>query len=313
MRVLFSLAISLVFSLNIPAQDLEAVFRRVVDSAYQANPGTIGLLVHIEAPGKNISWSYAVGSNGKNNSQRLNPDQPLLIASNTKPYISATILKLIEQNKLKIDTPVKTLLSEKTVTLLSGAGYDLNKINLSHLLSHTSGINDYVTEDYFKFIDTHKKYSWTRDEQITLASKQKKLGEPGSVFRYADINYVLLSEIIELQTKKPFYKAVRSLLNYKKQGLKNTWFIQLEKPGHHTLPMVNQYWGHRHWEIKELNPSWDLYGGGGMASNVHEMARFFQMLFNGKIIKDPEILNLCTLMFPRIWIPTTVWVSERSE
>lgn len=291
MRLYFSLFSSIAFQLFF-AQNTESVFKKVVDSAYKANPETIGMIVHIESPDKNISWNYAIGNNGKNSTQKINPDQPLLIASNTKPYISATILKLQEQHQLNINQPIKGFLSEKTVKVLSGDGYDLNKITLYHLLSHTSGINDYVTDDYFKFIDEHKKYNWTRDEQIALAGKQKKLGEPGTVFRYADINYVLLSEVIENVSKMPFYKAVRTLLEFKKHHLKNTWFIQLEQTPKNSLPMVHQYWTHHNWEIKDLNPSWDLYGGGGMASNVDEMAMFFQLLFNGKIIKDPEILKL---------------------
>ncbi|WP_326983533.1 serine hydrolase [Chryseobacterium sp. MYb264] len=292
MRLLFSLVATAVFSFHSFAQNREAAFQKIMDSAYKVNPETLGMIVHIESPAQKISWSYAVGHNGNNNSSKIDPQQPLLIASNTKPYISSTILQLIEQNKLNIDEPVKNLLSEKTVKALSGNGYNLDKINLKHLLSHTSGINDYVTEDYFKFIDEHKKYNWTRDEQIALASKQPKVGEPGTVFRYADINYVVLSEIIEIKTGKPFYKAVRELLDYKKLGLKNTWFVQLENKPKNSLPLVNQFWSGHHWEIKDLNPSWDLYGGGGMASNVDEMAKYFQLLFNGKVIKNPEILKL---------------------
>lgn len=291
MRLYYSLIFSLSLNLSF-AQNIEYAFQKIMDSAYQAHPETIGMIVHVESPDKNISWEYAVGHDGKNNSKKIDTKQPLLIASNTKPYISATILKLQEQNKLNINEPIKNFLSKKTLQVLTNDGYDIDNITIYHLLSHTSGINDYVTDDYFKFVNDHKKYNWTREEQISLAGKQKKLGEPGTVFRYADINYVLLSEVIEKVSKMPFYKAVRTLLEFKKNGLKDTWFIQLEKKPENTIPMVNQHWERFNWEIKDLNPSWDLYGGGGMASNVNEMAKFFQLLFNGKIIKDPEILKL---------------------
>lgn len=291
MRLFYSLIFSLSLNLSF-AQNTESAFQKIVDSAYQANPETIGMIIHVESPDRKISWNYTIGHNGKNSSQKINPNQPLLIASNTKPYISATILKLQEQNKLNINKPIKNFLSEKTLKVLSQDGYNVDKITLYHLLSHTSGINDYVTEDYFKFIGDHKKYNWTRDEQIALAGKQKKLGEPGTVFRYADINYVLLSEVIENVSKMPFYTAVRTLLEFKKNGLKETWFIQLEQKPKNSLPMINQHWESFNWEIKDLNPSWDLYGGGGMASNVNAMAKFFQLLFNGKIIKNSEILKL---------------------
>jgi len=41
-----------------------------------------------------------------------------------------------------------------------------------------------------------------------------------------------------------------------------------------------------------LNPSWDLYGGGGIASTAKESALFFQYLFEGKIIQNKQILGL---------------------
>jgi D-alanyl-D-alanine carboxypeptidase len=41
------------------------------------------------------------------------------------------------------------------------------------------------------------------------------LGIPETTFSYADANYLLLTEIIEQITQKPFYSAMRELLYYK--------------------------------------------------------------------------------------------------
>lgn len=120
-----------------------------------------------------------------------------------------------------------------------------------------------MSEAYFQFITDHKTYQWTRDEQIArAASLGKPLAKPGELFRYADINYILLTEIIENTTHQPFYAAMRSLLQFKKQHLKSSWFINLEKTPKGTLPMTHQHWDSFSWEIDSLNPSWDLYGGG---------------------------------------------------
>jgi len=66
-----------------------------------------------------------------------------------------------------------------------------------------------------------------RDEQITI-STWLPLWTPCTVFKYADINYVLLTEIIERVPGKHFYSAMRSLLGYKKLKLSSTWFVKLE-------------------------------------------------------------------------------------
>ena len=87
---------------------------------------------------------------------------------------------------------------KKTATLFRNDGYQLDEIKIKHLLSHTSGIDDYVNSDYFEFIDKNPKYRWTRDEQLQLATKiGESLGKPQEVFNYADVNFLLATEIIE--------------------------------------------------------------------------------------------------------------------
>ncbi|HCN11349.1 MAG TPA: hypothetical protein DIS75_03265 [Chryseobacterium sp.] len=285
------LILFILFSLHSLAQ-LPKDLQRKTDSIFAANPQAIGVLIHVEAPDRNLSCNYAVGNDGKNATKKLEAHQPLLIASTTKTYVSAAVLRLVEKKKLKLDQPIKELLTAVTVQKLSAAGYDLNAITVKHLLSHTSGIRDYVDENYFKFISENKQFNWTRELQLERsASLGAPLGKAGSVFKYADVNYVLLTEIIEQKTGKPFYTAMRRLLKYRCNGLKSTWFINLEQKPKNTLPMVKQYWSTFSWNIPDLNPSWDLYGGGGIASTVSDMAHFYQKLFNGKIVKNRAVLQ----------------------
>ncbi len=49
---------------------------------------------------------------------------------------------------------------------LTKAGYNLDSITIRHLLSHTSGIRDYVDEGCFTFINESKQHQWTRAEQV---------------------------------------------------------------------------------------------------------------------------------------------------
>lgn len=197
--------------------------------------------------------------------------------------------------------PIKGLITDKSAKLLEGSGYNLGAITIKHLLSHTSGIASYTDESYFDFVNTNPKHRWTRDSQIALtASKTNPNVAPGEKYEYADINYLLLSEIIEKFTKKPFYTAIRDLLGLKKHNLNSTWFVNLEKKPVNSLPLAHQYWNKYPWDSYDLDPSWDLYGGGGQASRVKDMALFFQLLFEGKIIKDKDLIkSMHTLVLPR--------------
>ncbi len=282
------------------AQELEEKFQHVLDSTYQKNKSAIGIMIHVESPNKNISWTYAVGFSDMNTKDKLNKNQPVLIASNTKTYVSAAILKLVENGKLELNQPIQELISKQTKKLLQESGYHSNEITVKHLLSHTSGITDYVDDAYFKFVDENPNYKWTRDEQIKLAMKKASPTEAGKTFAYGDINYLLLSEIIEQKTELPFYTAIRALLDFKEHNLNATWFVNLEDTPLNTLTLAHQYANKYNWDSCNLDPSWDLYGGGGLASNTKDLALFFQLLFEGKIIKDETILaQIHTYIIPR--------------
>ena len=268
-------------------------YQAVIDSIFQANPESNGIMVHIEAPKKEISWSGSVGYSDVANKLKLTPDQPALIASTIKTYISATILRLQEQNKLDIDEPIKKHLTNKTIKLFESDGYDLESIKIKHLLSHTSGIQDYANEEYLDWVDKHQKHRWTRDEQLELTVKiGDPLGKPEEVFNYADANYLLCTEIIENTTNKPFYESIGKQLKYEEFGFLNTWFPTLESKPKHTKSLVHQYWGEKNWDSHNQDISWDLYGGGGIATTTKELAQFSYNLFNNKIIQDVQILKL---------------------
>jgi D-alanyl-D-alanine carboxypeptidase len=294
MKYKFKVTFIALLFLNIcaPAQSVETRFQSVIDSIYNANPSSVGILVHVESPENGVSFTGASGSPYKDATTKLEPDQPALIASNIKTYVSATVLRLVEKGKLSINQPIKNVLSDKTRRLFEEDGYKLDSIKIKHLLSHTSGIQDYANQEYIDFINENKKYRWTRDEQLELTIKTgAPLGNPETTFNYADANYLLLTEIIEQITQKPFYSAMRELLYYKSLGLNNTWFPTLEEKPTQTKTLVHQYWGEYGWDSYDIDVSVDLYGGGGIACTATDLAKFAYHLFNYQIIKDTTVFN----------------------
>ncbi len=273
------------------AQKPEEKIKFYVDSIYQEHQNSVGIMVNIQSEEKNFFWNYAIGYSDKNKT-KIDAEQPLLIASNTKTFVSATILKLVENKKLELNQSIESLINKRTKKTLLKNGYLKTKITIKNLLSHTSGITDYVNDDYFDFVNLHKNYKWTRDEQIKLAMKSANPSTlPNDTFMYADINYLLLSEIIENITKKPYYSAIKELVEFDKNNLTNTWFIQKQKQPKNSKPLVHQYWNKYTWDSYDLNPSWDLYGGGGLVSNSKDLSVFFQRLFEGKIIHNQNVID----------------------
>lgn len=267
-------------------------FQKVLDSIYQENPELLGIMVHIEAPDKNLSWSGSVGLSHKNDTVSIDPEQPFLLASTTKTYVSAAILRLVEQNKTSLDNPIDTLISAKSKKALSDDGYDLSKIQIKHLLSHTSGIYDYCDSKTFnERVEFQPDYRWTRDEHIKLAIDEgDPVAEPERVYKYGDTNYLLLTEIIEKLTGKVFYTAMRELLKYDQLKLSSTWFYTLENTPVHLKPFITQYSGYCATDRED--PSFDLFGGGGIATTTRDLAIFTQYLFTGELFDHSETIDL---------------------
>ncbi|WP_312356486.1 serine hydrolase [Empedobacter sp.] len=227
---------------------LQTIFQSKIDSIYEKNKNAVGIIVHVEAPEQNISWSYAKGVLDIKTNEILNSQQPVLIASNTKPYVAAAILRLVEKGQVRINQSIKNLLSKKTRQLLEKDGYDLNTITVKHLLSHTSGIQDYVDDAYFELVNQRPQYKWTKEEQIKRAMEIGSPQKVGEKFSYGDINYLLLAEIIEQKKRQPFYTIIRDLLKYKELSLTQKWFIDLEKYPSKALPLAHQYADKYNWD-----------------------------------------------------------------
>lgn len=103
------------------------------------------------------------------------------MASLTKPIVTATsIMQLIDAGKIDLDATVKTYLPE-----FQGNGKE--EITVKQLLIHTSGLTpDNALSDY------EKGWPIAYEKICNL----KLLSDPGQRFRYSDVGFILLGEIV---------------------------------------------------------------------------------------------------------------------
>lgn len=244
------------------------------------------------------TWSEAVGTvAGK--SEALSTRHSFRIASVTKSFTAATVLRLMEMGKIDISAPVTGYISEDSAALLKSGGYDPSAITVEQLLSHTSGLYDYAMDDtYSAKVFADPMHQWTRAEQIKHAMKYgKPVGKPGENYAYSDTGYILLGEIIERLTGQSLATAVRTLLRFQKLGLKDTYWEQLEpKPRASTTPFAgNLFEGI---DLTKSNASYDLFGGGGMISTIGDLATFMRALIRGEVFDDRRTLATLLMIAP---------------
>jgi D-alanyl-D-alanine carboxypeptidase len=170
--------------------------------------------------------------------------------------------------------------------MLEGDGYDTEAISLRDLLNHTSGLFDHTSGDrYTEAIIADPMHRWTRTEQLRGAVEWgDPHGGPGEYYTYCDTGYVLLGAVVEQASGEPMARAVRRLLEFDRHGLVSTWWETLEAQPDWVPDRAHQYFGDV--DTFTFDPSFDLYGGGGLVSTVGDLARFYRALFEGRVFEQ---------------------------
>ena len=270
-------------SQDLPA--LETALQAVLDSVVEAG-STPGIMMRIDAPSLDFSWSGVSGVADTETGVPLMPTNPVRIASNTKTYVAAAILRLWEEGLLGLDDPLSMHLPAEYAEVLAGDGYDLDAITIRHLLTHTSGLYDYADRDLFvEAVLADPTHRWTPEEQIDLAVEWgDPYGAAGEVYRYSDTGYVVLGLVLQSVYGKPLALSLRELLDFEGLGLGSTWMETLEDPPPGAADRAHQYMGEL--DTYDFDPSLDLYGGGGLVSTADDMAVFMRSLFIGSVYRD---------------------------
>ena len=278
-------------SIEAPVASVANELQTIVAAAIEGSEFDFGAALRVDAPRLGLTWEGAAGVADPSTGEEMTAAIPVLVASNTKTFISASILKLWEQGRLDIDDPIAMYLPGEYVELLRGDGYDPEAITIRHLLTHTSGLFDFADTDiYTEEIMADPKHRWTRTEQLESAMEWgDPYGPPGEVYRYCDTGYILLGEILERITGQTMPDAVRQLVDYDSLGLYSTWFETLEPRPDRVPAPAHQFWAGV--DITTIDPSVDLYGGGGLASTVGDLAVFFRAVFTGGVFEDPSIVD----------------------
>jgi D-alanyl-D-alanine carboxypeptidase len=262
-------------------------FQADIDS--QIHENIPGVLVTVISKENIIDWSGASGFTDKVHNIQLLPHQTFRMASVTKTFIASTILRLWEDQKLKLEDPIIQYISKEYSELLIKGGYAPDKITILHLLTHSSGLADHTHTERFHIEYIKTNHTWTRTEQLMeLIHHTKPVGEIGKQFSYSDTGYILLGEIIENITQKSLGEAIETLLDFNKLGLHS---IHIEdKKGEFTADRIHQY----HMDGEDtyfINPTFDLYGGGGLISSTHDLALFYKYLFEHKVFRNKSTLQ----------------------
>lgn len=193
----FIVTVFLIFSLFSPGQaqirlqQIDALINRLHrEEAFSGN-------LLIAEKGK-IIYAKSFGYANAENKKTLTQETIFLIGSVAKTFTAAAVLKLKEQGKLNLDDRIRKYLPELSY----------KDVTLRHLLTHTSGLLEYQSEEVIKEI-AGKGVNNAKLISIFARINPKQRFEPGSRWDYSNTNYILLALVIEKVSGKSFPQFIR--------------------------------------------------------------------------------------------------------
>lgn len=220
-----------------PNAALKARIDGVLDRAI-AEQRLVGVVVLVARDGK-VVYHRAAGLADREAKRPMTEDALFRFSSVTKPFVSAAVMRLVEQGKIKLDAPVTTYLPDFKPKLADGT---TPVITIRQLLTHTAGLtyglaegpsHPYHTLGVSDGIDLS---GISLDENVRRIGKAPLAFAPGSRWRYS-VAIDVLGDVVEKAAGKPLPEVVAETVTLP-LGLKDTGFVA-KVPSRLATPYAN--------------------------------------------------------------------------
>jgi CubicO group peptidase (beta-lactamase class C family) len=185
---------------------------------------------------------------------------PFWIASISKQFAAAAVLKLVEQGKVSLEDPI--------TRFFTAVPADKKSITIHQLLTHTAGLQQNYAADGIA------------DRTLAIASilDQPLARPPGESFGYSNDAYTLVAAIVEIAAGQPYESYLREQL-LTPAGLTHTGFW-----GPIDHPEVAAILGPPFANSTIARPNWGYRGAVGMYSTAVDLYQWHVALNEGRIL-----------------------------
>ena len=237
-------------------------------TTWQERSGAAGVVVAVDGPDTDVT--YVSGVADRDSGRAVEPSDRFHIGSITKTFVAAAILRLVDTGEVALDDRLDVHVDEPG---------RFGHVTIAQLLGHTSGVPNYTEgTDIFEHLDRR----WTTDELLALTDDHQPAFEAGTSFVYSNSNYLLLGEVLEAVTGRPWHEAVAALV-LAPLGLDGVGhldrtvegYLDLDNDGHNDDPVADRVAMH------------DVTGAAGaFVARADELARFARELLDGDLLSD---------------------------
>ncbi len=224
----------------------------------------------------------------------MTPDARIAIASGSKGFTALAIMRLVEDGGLRLDQRVRELLGDDLPLIDDG-------VTVEHLLTHTSGIGDYLDEeadwepsDHVLTLPVHTLT--TAEAFLPMLDGHESKSSPGERFAYCNGGYMVLAVLLERVTGESYHDVVRRLV-LRPTGLERTDFLPLNALPADAAPGYVLDDGD---VVNTLHLPVLGNGDGGAFTTAADLHRFWLALQAGRIVSRE---TLATMVEPRHDVP----------
>lgn len=163
-------------------------------------------VVRVQRQGE-VIVEFARGHSDRANQRLNNLETRFSVASGTKALTALAVMSLVESEALTLDTTVRSLVGDDLPNVDQA-------VTIDHLLTHRSGVGDYLDESTGGHVDDHVLGSLsahtleTARDYLPLLNAHQQQSGPGEQFAYNNSGFVMLSLVVEAITGS-FHDAVR--------------------------------------------------------------------------------------------------------
>jgi CubicO group peptidase (beta-lactamase class C family) len=224
-----------------------------------------------------VAKAYGVAHRGHDISNQV--DTQFAIASGTKGLTALAVVSLIEDGRLGLAMTARSVL-DRDLPLIG------DDVTVEHLLSHRSGIGDYLDEeadhdlnDYLMPVPVHELA--TTEQYLAVLDGHPKKFSPGERFAYSNSGYVVLALIAERASGVPFHDLVHQRV-CEPAGMRDTAFLRSDElPGRAALGYLEI---DGTWRTNVLHLPVRGNGDGGIYSTAADISALWRTLFAGEIV-----------------------------
>jgi CubicO group peptidase (beta-lactamase class C family) len=214
--------------------------------------------------GDSIIFSKGYGLSDLNTKESVTPNTLFNIGSVSKTFVSNAILILNRADELSLADNLTTYFPDFVDKKIAA------KVQIKHLLTHTSGLPDirYPWKDSVFYLTAKDKENWAPIQKV------KKLNfEPGSNYEYSNPAFNALALIIEQVSGVKWQQYVREKIMIP-SGMNTSTITDGPHPS--TGVAHGYIWVNNQWSEKDYGeePTFAAAGNGGVWSSVVELARY---------------------------------------